>query len=78
MQNHCERCERSLERRDDETDSVVIEAGETQCCCGSIEATLGGAFDIRSFHDAVLGSGGVGLVTLAGIVEAWLEERAPA
>jgi uncharacterized protein (DUF885 family) len=42
------------------------------------EATLGDAFDIRSFHDAVLGSGGVGLVTLAGIVEAWLEERAPA
>jgi len=36
------------------------------------EARLGPRFDIRAFHDAVLGSGAVGLTTLAGIVEDWL------
>ena len=36
------------------------------------EAALGDRFDIRAFHDVVLGSGGVGLTTLAGIVEAWI------
>lgn len=35
--NRCVTCGRSLERRDDETDSIVIEAGETRCCCGSID-----------------------------------------
>lgn len=41
------------------------------------ETTLGARFDIRAFHDAVLRSGAVGLVTLAGIVEAWIDrERA--
>ncbi len=37
------------------------------------QARLGSSFDIRAFHDVVLGSGAVGLVTLAGIVEAWLD-----
>jgi uncharacterized protein (DUF885 family) len=32
---------------------------------------LGGAFDIRAFHDVVLGNGAVALPTLRGIVEAW-------
>ncbi|MEW5990368.1 MAG: DUF885 domain-containing protein [Chloroflexota bacterium] len=36
------------------------------------EARRGADFDIRTFHDVVLGSGAVGLTTLAGIVEAWL------
>jgi uncharacterized protein (DUF885 family) len=36
------------------------------------ESRLGTRFDIRTFHDVVLGSGGVGLVTLAGIVDDWL------
>lgn len=41
------------------------------------ESRLGPRFDIRGFHDAVLGSGAVGLVTLAGIVGAWIDrERA--
>jgi uncharacterized protein (DUF885 family) len=35
---------------------------------------LGDAFDIRSFHDAVLGQGAVGLPTLRTIVEAWIAE----
>ena len=42
--NICMNCERTLERRDDETDSVVIEASETQCCCGSIDE-YGNYFD---------------------------------
>lgn len=32
---------------------------------------LGTAFDIRAFHDTVLGNGAVGLPTLRAIVEAW-------
>jgi len=40
------------------------------------EARLGPRFDIRAFHDAVLGSGAVGLTTLAGIVEDWLATSA--
>jgi uncharacterized protein (DUF885 family) len=35
--------------------------------------TLGDRFDIRAFHDAVLGEGAVGLQTLRAMVEAWLE-----
>lgn len=34
-------------------------------------AALGSRFDIRAFHDAVLGHGAVGLATLAEIVEEW-------
>jgi uncharacterized protein (DUF885 family) len=37
---------------------------------------LGSAFDIKGFHDAVLGSGAVSLATLGRIVEAWVAERA--
>ena len=37
---------------------------------------LGPAFDIKAFHDAVLGSGAVSLPTLAQIVEGWIAERA--
>ncbi len=41
-------------------------------------AVLGPRFDIRAFHDVVLGSGAVGLVTLAGLVEAWIAEQSSA
>lgn len=37
MINTCMQCERTLERRDDETDSIVIEVGEIRCCCGDID-----------------------------------------
>jgi uncharacterized protein (DUF885 family) len=37
------------------------------------ERRLGAAFDIRAFHDTILGSGAVGLRTLDGIVERWLD-----
>jgi uncharacterized protein (DUF885 family) len=33
---------------------------------------LGSAFDIRSFHDVVLGQGAPGLRTIAGVVEEWI------
>jgi uncharacterized protein (DUF885 family) len=40
------------------------------------ESRLGPRFDIRAFHDTILGSGAVGLATLAGIVEDWLAGQA--
>ena len=36
------------------------------------ERRLGAGFDIRAFHDAVLGSGAVSLPTLRHIVESWI------
>ena len=36
---------------------------------------LGDRFDIRGFHDVVLGQGAIGLPTLGGVVEAWIAER---
>lgn len=38
--------------------------------------TLGGRFDIRDFHDVVLGQGTVPLSVLAANVEQWLRDRA--
>jgi len=35
-------------------------------------AALGAAFDIRAFHDVVLGQGAVGLSTLRSVVNAWI------
>ena len=35
-------------------------------------AALGAAFDIRAFHDVVLGQGAVGLMTLRTVVGAWI------
>jgi uncharacterized protein (DUF885 family) len=37
---------------------------------------LGPAFDIRGFHDAVLGEGAIPLATLRTVVEGWAEARA--
>ncbi|HET9681052.1 MAG TPA: DUF885 family protein, partial [Candidatus Limnocylindrales bacterium] len=36
---------------------------------------LGARFEIKGFHDAVLGSGAVSLPTLGQIVETWVAER---
>jgi uncharacterized protein (DUF885 family) len=36
--------------------------------------TLGSAFDIRAFHDLVLGGGAIGLTTLRGVVDDWIEQ----
>lgn len=37
---------------------------------------LGAAFDIRAFHDTVLGAGAVSLTTLGQMVEAWIRSSA--
>jgi uncharacterized protein (DUF885 family) len=37
---------------------------------------LGGGFDIRAFHDVVLGQGALGLTSLARIVDRWIADRA--
>ena len=39
------------------------------------QARLGDRFDIRGFHDAVLGSGALALPTLRSVVEAWATGR---
>jgi uncharacterized protein (DUF885 family) len=39
------------------------------------QTRLGPRFDIRAFHDVVLGSGAVGLTTLAGIVDDWMDRQ---
>jgi uncharacterized protein (DUF885 family) len=41
------------------------------------KARLDGRFDIKSFHDVVLGSGAVSLPVLGALVEYWLS-RSPA
>ena len=38
-------------------------------------AALGPDFDIRAFHDVVLGQGAVGLSTLGAVVESWIADR---
>lgn len=42
------------------------------------EATLGPRFDIRAFHDAILGNGAVPLATLGAVVQQWLGVRSSA
>ncbi len=41
----------------------------------SARAALGAAFDVRTFHDVVLGQGAVGLSTLGAVVHAWIADR---
>ncbi|HEY8923726.1 MAG TPA: DUF885 family protein, partial [Polyangia bacterium] len=40
-------------------------------------AALGPAFDLRAFHDVVLGSGAVSLPVLGKTVESWMAARRP-
>lgn len=40
------------------------------------EASLGARFDIRGFHDVLLGSGAVPLAVMGELVEAWVGEQA--
>ncbi len=45
---------------------------------GRAEAALGPAFDLRAFHDVVLGSGAIPLDVLEGNVQRWIAERSTA
>jgi uncharacterized protein (DUF885 family) len=40
------------------------------------EARLGGRFDVRAFHDALLGNGAISLGSLRGVIEAWIDAAA--
>jgi len=57
--------------------ALAYKTGQLEMLRLRVEARerLGGAFDIRSFHDALLGNGAVPLPTLSAIVEAWVAER---
>jgi uncharacterized protein (DUF885 family) len=44
---------------------------------GEAKRRLGARFDIKAFHDTVLGSGAVSLPALADIVERWVTESNP-
>lgn len=41
----------------------------------SAEARLGARFDVRGFHDVLLGSGAVALTTMASLVDGWVEAQ---
>ncbi len=48
---------------------------EIQALRARAEAALGDRFDIKQFHDVVLGSGALPLSTLGELVDAWIAER---
>jgi len=48
---------------------------EIQRIRAEAERALGSAFDIRGFHDTVLGSGALPLSVLAELVDAWVAQR---
>jgi len=49
---------------------------EIQRIRAAAEAALGRDFDVRAFHDTVLGSGALPLGVLAEVVDAWVAETA--
>jgi uncharacterized protein (DUF885 family) len=55
--------------------SYMVGRLEIQRIRARAESTLGAAFDIRSFHDVVLGSGSLPLTVLDGVVSRWTAER---
>ena len=52
--------------------AYMIGAREIQALRTKAQSTLGSRFDIRAFHDAVLGRGAVTLPTLRAQIEAWI------
>jgi uncharacterized protein (DUF885 family) len=47
---------------------------ELQRLRGNARQRLGGRFDIKAFHDKVLGTGGVPLPVLAQEIDRWVAE----
>ena len=41
----------------------------------SASEALGADFDVKAFHDAVLGSGALPLSVLGDVIAAWIESR---
>jgi len=52
--------------------AYMIGAREIQALRAKAQSTLGSRFDIRAFHDAVLGRGAVTLPTLRAQIDAWI------
>ena len=50
-------------------------ATATRCCTPHAGDALGDRFDLRSFHDAVLGHGQLPLPALTEVVPTWIDER---
>ncbi|MBK9740100.1 MAG: DUF885 domain-containing protein [Actinobacteria bacterium] len=48
---------------------------EIQLLRARAEAALGDAFDIKEFHDVVLGSGALPLAVLGQVVDSWIQSR---
>lgn len=48
---------------------------EIPCPCERARQALGDRFDLRAFHDAVLGGGSLPLVLLERKLERWIEAR---
>lgn len=71
---------------DQQTDEYIVAPGyflsymagraELQRIRADAEARLGDAFDIRAFHDTVLGSGPLPLTVLGQVVRDWIQEQA--
>lgn len=68
-----------------EVDRYIVLPGQALACksgqleilrlSADAEERLGAAFDIRGFHDAVLGSGALALPTLRRVIESWVASR---
>ncbi|PRX98127.1 DUF885 domain-containing protein [Allonocardiopsis opalescens] len=58
--------------------SYMVGRLEIQRLRARAEAELGAAFDIRAFHDTVLGSGPLPMPVLDGVLADWTRERAAA
>ncbi|MBT8211999.1 MAG: DUF885 domain-containing protein, partial [Acidimicrobiia bacterium] len=56
--------------------SYMIGRKEIESIRADAETTLGDSFDIKGFHDVVLGSGLVPLPVLRRMVESWVASQA--
>ena len=58
--------------------ALAYKAGQLEMLRLRSEATarLGARFDVRAFHDAMLGHGAIALTPLRGVIEAWIEAAA--